>query len=98
MHFTTNGYTVYEDNLLVLKYYVVPSIFSMREQDDMTLPTLSPMAGRRSEKLQWRSLAYYNCTTCNRIVADYIVNVPEEHLPIPVCSSCYHRMLNNERE
>jgi hypothetical protein len=72
------------------------------EEDDMTLqPPLPPMARQPSEKLQWRSLAYYNCAACNRVGADYIINVPEEeqhhHLPIPVCSSCYHRTLNNER-
>ena len=75
------------------------SQFLMRE-DDMTLPPLPPMARQPSEKLQWRSLAYYNCAACNRVGADYIINVPEEehHLPIPVCSSCYQRTLNNERE
>ena len=66
------------------------------EEDDMTLlPPLPPMARQPSEKLQWRSLAYYNCAACNRVGADYIINVPEEALPIPICSSCYFRTLNN---
>ena len=70
------------------------------EEDDMTLPSLPPIARQPSEKLQWRSLAYYNCAACNRVGADYIINVPEEehHLPIPVCSCCYHRTLNNNGE
>jgi hypothetical protein len=70
------------------------------EEDDMTLQSpLPPMTRQPSEKLQWRSIAYYNCTACNRVGADYIINVPEEehHLPIPVCSSCYHRAVSNER-
>jgi len=73
------------------------------EEDDITLlPPLPPMTRQPSEKLQWRSLAYYNCAACNRVGADYIISVSEEeqlhHLPIPVCSSCYHRTLDNERE
>lgn len=60
--------------------------FLMRE--DMT-PPLPPLVPHASDKPQWGSLAYYNCGICNRVGADYIINVPQKRLPIPVCSSCY---------
>ena len=71
----------------------------MREEDDMIAFPLHPAQARQpSVRPVWRCLAYYNCAICNRVEADYIINVPKEHhLPIPVCSSCYHRTLNNER-
>ena len=65
-------------------------------REDMT-PPLPPLVPQPSDKLRWRSLAYYNCAICNRVGADYIINVPEEGLPIPVCSTCYLRTLNNKR-
>ncbi len=72
-----------------------------REEDEIIVdPPLPPLAGRASEKLEWRSVAYYNCAVCNRVGADYIVNVQEEEeeeekiLPTPVCSTCYYRVLN----
>ena len=79
--------------------------FLMREEEDdmIAFPPLPPLARQPSDRPEWRCLAYYNCAICNRVGADYIINVPEEeeqqrHLPIPVCSSCYHRTLDNERE
>jgi hypothetical protein len=72
--------------------------FLMREEDDMiAFPPHPPLARQPSERPEWRCLAYYNCAICNRVGADYIINVPEHHLPIPVCGSCYHRTLDNER-
>jgi hypothetical protein len=54
------------------------------------IPPLLPLVPHPLDKPQWRSVAYYNCGICNRVGADYIINVPEEEgLPIPVCSSCY---------
>ena len=70
----------------------------MREEDDMILQSLPPQARQPSVRPVWRCLAYYNCAICNRVEAEYIINVPKEHhLPIPVCSSCYRRTLDNER-
>lgn len=72
----------------------------MRREEDETIldPPLPPLAGRASEKLEWRSIAYYNCAVCNRVGADYIVNMlekeDEKNLPTTVCSTCYCRMLN----
>jgi hypothetical protein len=34
--------------------------FLMREEDDMTLPPLPPLARHPSDMLEWRSIAYYN--------------------------------------
>lgn len=70
----------------------------MREEDDMIAFHPHPSQARQpSVKPEWRCLAYYNCAICNRVEAEYIINVPKEHhLPIPVCSSCYHRTLDNE--
>ena len=67
----------------------------LAEEDYMTLPPLPPLARHPSDMREWRSLAYYNCAICNRVGADYIINVPEEPLPIPICGSCYFRTLNN---
>ena len=52
----------------------------MRREEDETIldPPLPPLAGRASEKLEWRSIAYYNCAVCNRVGADYIVNMSEK--------------------
>ena len=62
----------------------------MREEDDMIAFHLHPSQARQpSVKPEWRCLAYYNCAICNRVEAHYIINVPEEALSIPVCSSCY---------
>ena len=71
----------------------------MREEDDMIAFPFHPAQARQpSVKPEWRCLAYYNCAICNKVEADYIINGPEEHrLPIPVCSNCYHRTLDNER-
>ena len=71
----------------------------MREEDDMiAFPPHASQARQPSVKPEWRCLAYYNCAICNRVEAEYIINVPKEHnLPIPVCSSCYHRTSDNER-
>ena len=70
----------------------------MREEDDMiAFPPHPPQARQPSVKPVWRCLAYYNCAICNRVEADYIINVPEEALPIPVCSSCYRPTSDNER-
>jgi hypothetical protein len=74
-----------------------------REEDEIMVdPPLPPLAGRASEKLEWRSLAYYNCAVCNRVGAGYIINIPpeeeEENLPSPVCGTCYYRMLNNKTD
>ncbi|HEU0144517.1 MAG TPA: hypothetical protein VFQ47_07010 [Nitrososphaera sp.] len=67
-------------------------------REDMT-PPLPPLVPQPSDKLRWRSQAYYNCVICNRVGADYIINVPEEEvLPITVCSTCYLRTLNKIRE
>ncbi len=72
-----------------------------REEDEIMVdPPLPPLAGRASEKLEWRSVAYYNCAVCNRVGAEYIVSMSEEKeaegkdLPTPVCSTCYYRILN----
>ncbi len=70
-----------------------------REEDEIIVdPPLPPLAGRASEKLEWRSVAYYNCAVCNRVGADYIVNVPqkeeEKNVLTPLCSTCYCRILN----
>jgi hypothetical protein len=69
-----------------------------REEDEIIVdPPLPPLAGRAAEKLEWRSVAYYNCAVCNRVGADYIVNVSEDEekiLSTPVCSICYYRVLN----
>jgi hypothetical protein len=88
--------TVYEESSseYISISYAINS--SMREEDDMTLPPLPPLARHPSDMREWRSLAYYNCAICNRVGADYIINVPEESLPTPVCSSCYFRTLNNK--
>jgi hypothetical protein len=61
--------------------------------EDVTAPSLP----QPSDKPKWRSVAYYNCRICNEVGADYIINVPEEDLPIPVCSSCYLHALNTKR-
>jgi len=52
----------------------------MRREEEETIldPPLPPLAGRASEKLEWRSIAYYNCAVCNRVGADYIVNMSEK--------------------
>ena len=56
----------------------------MREEDDMiAFPPHPPQARQPSVKPEWRCLAYYNCTICNKVGADYIINVLEEALPIP---------------
>ena len=68
----------------------------MREEDDFISPPLPSLARHPSDKPEWRSLVYYNCAVCNRVGADYIINVPEESLPTPVCGSCYSRTLNNK--
>jgi len=71
----------------------------MRDEDDMIAFPLHPAQARQpSVRPVWRCLAYYNCAICNRVEAEYIINVPKEHhLPIPVCSSCYHRTIDIER-
>ena len=70
----------------------------MREEDDMiAFPPHASQAQQPSVKPEWRCLAYYNCAICNKVEADYIINGPDEALPIPVCGSCYHRTLDNER-
>ena len=71
----------------------------MREEDDMiAFPLHSAQARQPSVRPVWRCLACYNCAICNRVEAEYMINVPKEHhLPIPVCSSCYRRTLDNER-
>jgi hypothetical protein len=69
----------------------------MREEDDMiAFPPHASQARQPSVKPEWRCLAYYNCAICNKVGADYIINVPEEALPIPVCSSCYFCTLNDK--
>ena len=71
----------------------------MREEDDMiAFPPHASQTRQPSVRPVWRCLAYFICEICNSVGADYLINVPEEHhLPIPVCSSCYRRTLDNER-
>ena len=69
----------------------------MREEDDrIAFPPHPPQARQPSVKPEWRCLAYYNCAICNKVEANYIINGPEEALPIPVCSSCYFPTLNDK--
>jgi len=86
-----------EDQSISIGFTINPF---MREDgcDEMRDPPLPPLAHHASQKLEWRSLAYYNCASCNRVGADYIINKkPREQktLPTPICSSCYYRMLNS---